>query len=93
MAYALDLDPNKNLRNQLPTFALSGDSLSLSFHAASRGVTYTVETSTDLVHWHTEGVSLSELDDISLQRTASISRDGPQRFLRLVVTPQLSRGG
>ena len=63
---------------------LDGDSLSLSFHAARPGLTYTVQTSTDLRQWTTEGVVTSDPGDSGI-RTATIPRDSPQRFLRLVV--------
>ena len=84
MAYALDLDPRLNLRGSLPEPVLDGNSLSLSFHATSPGITYRVETSTDLTHWTTNGVtqSVPGADDRS---TASVLRDSPTRFLRLVV--------
>ena len=57
MAYALDLDPRRNLRSRLPVPILTDDSLSLTFHAARPGLTYTVQTSTDLRNWTTEGVT------------------------------------
>lgn len=78
MGYALNLDPTLNLLGSLPLPAVGADTLSHPFHAS------TVETSTDLQYWTTEGVTLSDLnpDDI---RIASVNRDSPQRFLRLVV--------
>lgn len=82
MAYALDLDPNANLQSMMPTPVVNGSSLSLSFHAAAPGITYTVETSTDLQNWTTDGVSWSEPAEDGL-RTASVERNGPRRFLRL----------
>ena len=48
MAYALDLDPRLNLRGSLPAPVLGPVTLSLSFHGTSPGITYQVETSTDL---------------------------------------------
>jgi hypothetical protein len=85
MAYALNLDPNQKLRGSLPVPVLDGDSLTISFHADSRGVTYTVETSTDLQTWDMDGVVLSDLDADN-QRTASVALDSPRHFLRLVVS-------
>ena len=84
MAYALDLDPRHNLQGSLPVPVLDGSTLSLSFHATSPGITYRVETSTDLTHWTTTGVTQSApgADDRS---TATVLRDSPDRFLRLVV--------
>jgi hypothetical protein len=84
MAYALDLDPNQNLQRSLPVPVLGDDTLSISFHAPSDGVTYTVQTSTDLKSWTTDGVTLPELDPVG-QRTAWIDTEGAQRFMRLLV--------
>ena len=85
MAYALDLDPNTNLSSSMPAPVLNGNSLNLTFHAAAPGITYSVETSTDLDNWTTDGVVISNLD-IDKQRTASVPLDAPRRYLRLVVS-------
>ena len=84
MAYALDLDPRQNLASRLPIPIIDADVLSLTFHAARAGINYRVETSTDLRVWTIEGVITSEFDADGF-RTATVSRDSPQRFLRLVV--------
>lgn len=85
LAYGLDLDPNLNLRASLPFPGLSQGTLRMTFHAASPGINYTVETSTDLRTWTTDGVTLSDLDADN-HRTASVNLDLPRRFLRLVVS-------
>lgn len=85
MAYALNLDSNAKLGNSMPAPVLDGDSLSLSFYASSPGITYTVETSTDLQTWVTDGVIISDLDT-NEQRTASVPLDSPRRYLRLAVS-------
>jgi hypothetical protein len=84
MAYALNLNPNLNLRASLPVPLIGPQSLSLSFHGARPGITYTAETSTDLLHWTTDGVILS-VPGADGRRTASIPRDRPVRYLRLKV--------
>jgi hypothetical protein len=84
MAYALDLNPQLNLGGRLPVPVMDAESMTMSFHAASPGITYRVETSTDLRTWRTDGVTLSGLDADN-KRTAAVRRDAPQRFLRLVV--------
>ncbi len=84
MAYALDLDPKQNLRGRLPVPILDKDSLRLTFPATRAPLTYTVQTSTDLQNWSTQGVTIGEPDADGL-RTATVPRDTPQRFLRLVV--------
>lgn len=85
MAYALGLDPHRNLRSSFPAPVLSEDSLSISFHGASPGVIYRVETSTDLVNWTSDGVILSDLGADN-RRTASVGLGESKRFLRLVVS-------
>ncbi|MGK0186688.1 MAG: hypothetical protein ACI9R3_002471 [Verrucomicrobiales bacterium] len=86
MAYALDLDPDSNAANRQPepVFDPVTGTLNVSFHAASPGITYTVETSADLKNWSTGDVTQSDLDQDN-RRTASISKDGPNLFMRLVV--------
>ena len=61
--------------------------LSLAFHGSAAGIVYSMETSSDLQNWTTEGVSLSGTDADG-RVTASVPRDSPQRFLRLVVSVQ-----
>jgi hypothetical protein len=82
MAFALNLDPRLHLQSSLPAPVLDGDTLNMSFHAASPGITYSVETSIDLKNWGTTGVTMSGPDN---QRTASVLMDLHHRFLRLVV--------
>lgn len=84
MAYALNLDPRGNLRGRLPVPVVSGESISISFYGATPGVTYRVETSSDLTSWTPEGVTLSA-PDAAGQRTGSVPLDGGSRFLRLKV--------
>jgi hypothetical protein len=82
MAYALNLDPNENLAGSMPAAVLASETLSISYYAASPGVSYTAETSTDLRSWTVEGVILSGTAE---NRRASVSRDSARRFLRLSV--------
>jgi hypothetical protein len=84
MAYALNLNPNLNLHSSLPVPVLGPQDLSLSFHGIRPGITYSAETSTDLMHWTTDGVILSAPGPDG-RRTASIPRDGSARYLRLTV--------
>ncbi len=84
MAYALDLDPNLNLQASLPVPVKDGNTLSLSFHATSPGITYRAETSADLTNWTTTGVTQSAPGPNG-QSTATVPLDSPRRFLRLVV--------
>ena len=84
MAYALNLNPNLNLQGSLPLPILGEDTLSISYYAASKGITYTVQTTTDLRVWTTEGVTPSGID-VEGQRTATVSLGDEGRFMRLVV--------
>ncbi|MCF7734107.1 MAG: leucine-rich repeat domain-containing protein [Akkermansiaceae bacterium] len=83
LAYTLDLDPH-DARSGLPRAMMGPDTLGMKFHAAAPGITYTVQTSEDMKTWGTDGVTLSELDPDGY-RTATVSRDSPRRFMRLVV--------
>lgn len=84
MAYALNLDPSKNLSASLPQPIFSPNQMSLNFYAGSSGITYRVETCNDLVSWTEVGVTLSPLNASQL-RTATVNLSGSQRFMRLVV--------
>ena len=84
MAYALNLDPNKNLAASMPAPVLSGNQLGMTFYAASKGVRYTVQSSSDLKTWTTQNVKLSAPGNNLL--TAAIALGGPHRFMRLAVS-------
>jgi len=84
MAYALNLDPRLNLTGSLPQATLQGDTLSLTFYAASPGLNYRVEASADLSQWSTNGVTQSAPTPDG-QSTATVPRSSPYRFLRLAV--------
>ena len=84
MAYALNLDPKLNLSHSLPMPVLAANQLSLTYYAGRQGVSYSVETSTDLKTWSTSGVTVTAPDANNL-RTASIPRTGSRHFLRLGV--------
>ena len=84
MAYALNLDPTRNQSRNIPRPVLSGSNLSLTYYAGSEGVTYSVETSTDLQNWDTTEVSLSGPDG-SGRYTATAPMTGAKKFMRLKV--------
>jgi len=90
MAYALGLDPKLNLAGSLPQPVLTHGSpgtLAIEFHGDSEGVTYRVETSTDLETWTTDGVTLSVPDEDGLRTaTVAVAAGDTARFLRLVIT-------
>ena len=80
MAYALNLNPSQNLSGSLPQPVLPAEQMSMSFYAGADGVTYVVEISPDLVHWSTEGVTYTDLNQI---RTATANRTQGSGFMRL----------
>jgi hypothetical protein len=84
LAYSLNLDPRQNLSDRTPRPVFTSNQMSLIFYAGSEGVSYKVESSTDLKNWTTEGVSLST-PDINKFRTATVSTTDPGGFMRIVV--------
>jgi len=84
-AYAFNLNPLQNLSGSRPKPVKTGNQLSLTFYSGSAGITYTVQSCTDLQSWSTAAVTLSAPDANKL-RTATISISGPRRFMRIIVT-------
>jgi hypothetical protein len=82
VAYAFDAEPGRGLPE--PVADPVTGSVNLTFHGASPGIVYSVETSPDLQRWTTEGVTLSEVGP-DKQVTASMTPQGTNAFLRLVV--------
>lgn len=82
--YALNLDP-VNPHPGMPRAVTSSGEMSMSFHASAMGVSYMVETSTDLTNWVTTGIELSEIQEDG-SRTASTPMDAPSRYLRLALS-------
>ena len=68
----------------MPVPVLIENALSLNFHATSRGIIYYVETSTELQNWTTTGVTQT-VPGADQRSTATVSRDGPNRYLRLKI--------
>ena len=85
MAYALNLDPKQNLSGSLPKSALADGQLRLAYYAGNNDVRYTVESSSDLQHWSTDGVSNSAPDGNHIS-TATVNMTGTRRYMRLVVS-------
>lgn len=83
--YAFDLDPfTSGGGAALPAPTVSNGNLTLEFSAIRSDVFYSVEASTDLVHWSTDGVTLVSEGNL---RRATFSLTGrPAAFLRIVVT-------
>ena len=84
MAYALNLDPNRNPGGGLPRPVAAANQLGLTFYGGRDDVTYTVQVSSDLHTWTTAGVTVTPPDANQL-RTATVPTTGGRRFLRLQV--------
>jgi len=90
MAYALNLDPHKDLQNTMPIAKAEAGSLSMKFYGANEDVDYIVEGSEDMKTWTSKDVFLSEPDENG-NRIATVSRkksngeDVSSLFLRLRV--------
>ena len=85
MDYALNLDPTQNQSASLPEPVVSGSQMSLTYFAATTGITYTVQASHDLMSWSSAGVMTSSTN-ISGFCTATIPLTGSKGFMRLQVT-------
>lgn len=85
MAYALNLDPNQNQSSNIPKPVVTANLMSLSYYAGTAGITYTVETSTDLLSWDTNRVTTSAPDANNFC-TATFPITAPRSFMRLKVT-------
>lgn len=88
--YALGLDPNVRATDDAPQLSRETNTLSLNYSRSltATNVTITVEWSTDLKNWSSDGVTttvMSESDGLQLLRS-SVSADTPSKFLRLSVT-------
>jgi hypothetical protein len=63
---------------------LSGGEISISFNAPREDVTYTVDQSTDLQTWTTNGIFYNSVSN-DILRAITLKNDEPTRFLRLRV--------
>jgi hypothetical protein len=72
------------LQHRLPKPVLGDNTLNISFYGEAARITYTVEASSDLRTWMTEGVAVTEPNEAG-QRVATVSQDSQTAFLRLVV--------
>lgn len=84
MAYALNLDPLDNLTRKVPQPVFGTNQMSLNFYSGNSAITYRVKTSTDLVNWTENGVTLSA-PDVNQIKTATVTTSGPSRYMRLEV--------
>lgn len=85
LAYSLNLDPNSNPAAHMPVPRCTGDRMEISFHGNKDGITYAVESSTNMSTWTMEGVTLSGPDSDGI-RIASVGMNGQRHFLRVAVS-------
>lgn len=84
--YALDLDPLRSSVHAAPAAMRKEGLLLLSYHRHRAGLSYVVQTSSDLFGWTATGVTQEYAVDGTLVTASVPSGDGPRRFLRLAVT-------
>lgn len=86
LEFALGLAPGTANPDGAPDVAIADTLLTLTYtRAQTSGVTYEVETTTDLITWTTAGVTQGTPDASNIV-TATIPLDVPGRFLRLKVS-------
>ena len=86
MNYALNLYPTQNQAGNTPQLDFDNPQpgvISIWYYATQANVTYTVDTSTDLETWTTNGVTLTPLN--GNYRAAWVPQTGTHQFLRLRV--------
>ncbi|MEO6786807.1 MAG: hypothetical protein ABI318_11800 [Chthoniobacteraceae bacterium] len=85
MDYALNLNPTTNQSGHMPQPTVTGNQMSITYFSGSAGITYAVESSTDLSNsWSTTGVTITG-PDANNNCTATITIPGPSCFMRLVI--------
>ncbi|MFT5108420.1 MAG: hypothetical protein ACI9UA_004064 [Pseudoalteromonas tetraodonis] len=84
MAFAMDGDPNQDLRHLLPVASIDADAIRLTYYSGNPEIKYLIQTSTDLRTWGAGGVTVTA-PDAGNRRTAIIVRAGAARYARLVV--------
>ena len=81
--YAFGLDSD-NASAGLPQMEMTPSTLNLSFLGNTPGVNYVASYSDDLIHWHTDLVTVSAPDGEG-RVTASVPMGNPARFMRVEV--------
>ena len=85
MEYALNLNPHENNQGNLPQIFIDTETefVGITYYGASAGVTYTAETTTNLLSsWTSSGMSYSSSGDM---HSAFLNLQGTQQFIRLKV--------
>jgi hypothetical protein len=88
LAYALGLNPEEDLANQLPTWVMDGAQAKaeIRFPGRASGIDYRIETSEDLESWETSSdVAISEPDEAGLREAVVDLPSAGPAFYRLRV--------
>ncbi|WOO43520.1 InlB B-repeat-containing protein [Rubellicoccus peritrichatus] len=80
--YALNLPPSMK---GMPEPEISDSELSSTFYTGRDDVTYTIETSTDMINWTSTGVTLEDPDGDGYSKV-KVAKDGTVRFIRITVS-------
>ena len=73
MAYALDLDPNRNLQNAMPSAELHSNLLSLAFRGTTPRISYIVGASDGLFGRWQLTISGADADDLGTESVRCVS--------------------
>ena len=84
LAYAFKLDPQRNLSGSMPLPVITGNQMVFSFQTGVEGVTYTVQRSSDLKKWSTDGLILTGPNSDGVI-TATIQMTEPSIMMRVAV--------
>jgi len=83
--YALVLSPTNDSTNSIPLVSYESGKLRLRYYRGRNDITYTVQTSTDMINWTSSGVT-QIAETLGLYVTAEVDAGSPnRRFLRLLV--------
>lgn len=86
LRYAFNLDPNATGEAFSLQPPVNGEDMEVSFYSMAKDVTYIVETSTDLVEWGSQNVTLTE--DLENGKTiARIPFVAGSHFVRVRIEP------
>lgn len=88
LEFALGTQPDNPSDFFLPVFQRSGNTISLTYPRLRGGIVYTVESSTNLIHWNTAGIDQATDTPIGQSATATMTLPPSTEriFLRLQVS-------
>ena len=84
MEYALDLVPSDDNSGNTSRRELSGGEMAITFNALRDNMIYTVDQSTDLQTWPTNGIFYTSGTN-NIRHAVTLKNNEPKRFLRLTI--------